>query len=85
MCACVCACVGALVGRASDGTRRGVGTEAFMHKVDPMVIKNSRDDKMNEVVALLPYCQRVSINWFRKDSAYVTSNLFPTAYNEVTS
>ena len=57
-----------------------------MHKVDPMVIKKqSRDDKMNEVVALLPDCQRVSINWFRKDYAYVTLNLFPTAYTEVTN
>lgn len=45
-----------MVGRVSDRTRRGEERDAFMLKVDPMVIKKySSDDnpKVNKVIAWL--------------------------------
>lgn len=76
----MCTCVGALEGAVMDSARRGKEKEVFMHQVDPMIIQKQSRDKMNQVVTLLPDCQVISINWFRKKYAYITLDLFPTVY-----
>lgn len=76
----MCMCVGALEGTVMDSARRGKEKEVFMHQVDPMIIQKLSRDKMNQVLILLPDCQVISINWFRKKYAYITLNLFPTVY-----